>query len=142
MIDGVGVAAEQDENGGWGVMSQNAWMRGSFALFRMDEGSTMRIRLKMERPAWFNVVLVARSAAAASTSTRTYVYQDDAWWQGLEPGEWRTIEMDLGEPLGINPSRGDQNSPEGWVCFALVVSSQQHDRGMVVERIWVSGEGP
>jgi ferric-dicitrate binding protein FerR (iron transport regulator) len=119
------------------IATENAWSAGDYALFRVEEDSVLKIRLRMDHPGWLNFIVNYRSSEHGSTDVATCVYQDPLVPENLKPGEWRTVEVPLAKPLRIGKHPGSyEGVPVGWSCFSVAVSAAQEKRGLVIERIW------
>ena len=126
------------ENGINGIALENVWTGGDYAYFKLGENSKLKIRLKMDQPSWLNFFVLYRSPDYSFARPQTCLYQDEEWWKGLNPGEWRTIEIPLTNPKFTEEDiLMRDNVPIGWYSFALFMSSGQETRGLVIEKMWI-----
>ncbi|MHB8900506.1 MAG: FecR domain-containing protein [Thermoguttaceae bacterium] len=121
------------------ITSPREWTRG---LFRIAEDSTLHFTYKMERPGWFHIMMGARSSGFTPLHVGNYEGQD-ARWSKVPPGQWQTASIPLasfrktvrsglaGERAGNRPRAGD-------VAYLLWLNTAGIDRGLVIDRIWIS----
>jgi len=133
----IGARAAPGEASAERIVTQNAWALADYGLFRVEKASVMKMRLKMDTPQWFNLVVVYRSPEPGSSEAATCLYQDPSWWEGLEPGEWHTVEAPLLKPKKMGEYLGDlEEVPLNWLGFMISVGAGDENRGLVIERIW------
>ena len=141
---GVEIDASRTDQGYHAITTPNAWYAGSYGHFQASRDSYLHLTFKMERPQWFHLITCTRTAPHAvktTAPTANFIYQDESWWKDLQPGEWRTISIPLAE--GRRP--GSSTHPEilnaeGRVVYNLLISTNEFDRGLTLQRIWVDHE--
>lgn len=103
-------------------------------LFAVHADSHFHFTFKMENPNWINVFLIGFNADGSHSSN--YLFNDLQY----RPGVWRTVSIPLShfkrlKADGRQPWRDDV---PGLVLF----SSPGADRGLVIDRMWVTRGGP
>jgi len=126
-----------------GIVTNHDWTRG---LFQVHKDSCLTLTYKLERPGWVQVFLGTRQADLASASGAN-VYLLEPWeaaagerWWDIPAGTWYTARIPLAGFFKVS----DRNSgiTPGDVGFGLTFSSQEHDRGLVIDRISIEPTGP
>lgn len=133
----IGARGKANHYGAAEVLStKNAWRSGDYALFRAEQDTVLKVRLKMDNPQWLNFIVNFRSSKPGSTDTVTCLYQDPAVAK-LAAGQWHTVELPLAKPKLHGDYFGEPNGlPVGWSCFSVSVSAGDERRGLVVEKMW------
>lgn len=117
------------------ITTQSRWTDG---LFAVHDDTHLHITLKMQSPGWFNILLLTRTADGdPPTFAGNYIFDRPVWFG--KPGAWGTVSIPLSEfrPLPPAPA-GFKNA----VPFQVLLSSPDKDRGLVVDRIWITRGGP
>lgn len=136
--------AERSQQGYHSIQAPNAWDAGSYGHFQASPQSHLHLTFKMDRPEWFHIITCTRTPPHAEDSaepTANFIYQDASWWKDLQPGEWRTVSIPL-----ANGRRPGRDTPQGIthaanrVIYTLLISTNEHDRGLTVKRIWVDDQ--
>jgi ferric-dicitrate binding protein FerR (iron transport regulator) len=125
-----------------GIASSKGWITGLFAI---HDDSTLHFTFKMDRPGWMQVLLVTRSSDLKSPKITVYsvsprtLGSDRGWWD-VPSGTWQTAHI----PLAGFKRLPDIGPPPATdvVPFQIVFSSQDRDRGFVIDRMWVSRGQP
>ncbi len=108
------------------------WNHG---LFTIRRDRYFNFTCRMERPGWFNVLLVPRSADKMEPlSNLIWVHQGK-----LPAGEWRTVSVPLSE-FRLIKIRGRAYPDDGSICYGFGFGSGAEDRRLVIDRIWISTE--
>ena len=130
------------------LQSNNAWSDG---LFRVHDDTYLNFRIKMDRPEWYQLFVCLRDdryRTPGDFPNREYQEAIDA--KAIAPGEWRTVSVPLSQlrrpvseftPLQDIPpyhSLPIDPPPAGSTVFGLLFSTQLEDRGLAVDRIWVT----
>lgn len=117
---------------------RDAWVEGLFAI---EENSHLHVTLKMERPDWLNVFMSSRTNDETSPRWALHNFNEVPYWPP-KPGQWSTITIPLKEFRTKRSGVFQPESPSaGDVVYALSISAPEPDRGLVVDRIWVTPEG-
>ncbi len=118
----------------YNIASNEAWMQG---LFVVRKGSHLHITFKMENPQWINLLIVTRTSDRHDPHySGNYLFKDVPW---VAAGQWRTLTVPLADFERIH--RGDVPI-EDVVPYKLVLFSEGRDRGLVVDRMWITPDGP
>lgn len=121
------------------IATSDEWVNG---LFDIREKTHLHVTLKMETPNWLNVFFSARDADATKPSWALHIFNEIPFWK-QKPGEWRTITIPLSKFRRKRDGVFRQESPKiGDVAYELSISCTEDDRGLVVDRIWITHEGP
>jgi hypothetical protein len=130
-------AAGRDAEGLFEVASPEMWHQGLFA-FRPD--THLHLTYQMTRPGWVNVFVCARGPDPNGPHVGNYLFNDDGFYRDLRPGRWRTVSVPLAR-LRRAGMRDDKPPAADEVPY-LVLFSSQGDRGLVIDRVWVTRGGP
>jgi ferric-dicitrate binding protein FerR (iron transport regulator) len=130
------VAAVRADHGKYGIhyeiATPESWSRGLFAI---HDASHLHFTYKIERPDWLNVFIIVREPNGPFAGNYLFkpVFRRPA-------GRWQTITIPLTEFKKAGSEKGE-SLPTHLVPF-LVLFSSNNDRGLVMDRIWVSRGGP
>lgn len=129
------VLDESEDNGGFHrISSQESWLRG---LFVIRKTSHLHLTFKIDNPKWMNVLLVTRTSDPHEPHfSGNYLFRD---FPSLTPGRWQTLSIPLAQFQRIHA--GDV-PVEDVVPYKLTFFSDGKDRGLVIDRIWVTPDGP
>lgn len=129
------VPTEVDDIGSiYNISSSEAWLQGLFAIGKRTH---IHVTFKMERPKWINLLIVTRTSDRHDPHySGNYLFKDVPW---VEAGQWRTLTVPLARFERIH--RGDVPIEEV-VPYKLGLFSDAPDRGLVVDRIWITADGP
>ncbi len=142
------------DTGFYAITSPNLWSEGQF---RVGRNAHLQFRVKMEKPEWYQVLLVIRDGGFRSSGFRcgVYEYQEPNTMEGamkhLPPNQWRTIRVPLSSFTRTNPRKYpsietpfDQRPSDppaiDDVVYTVIFSSQSEDRGLVIDDISVTVE--
>jgi ferric-dicitrate binding protein FerR (iron transport regulator) len=119
------------------IVTPEAWHQGLFA-FHPD--SHLHVTYKIGRPQWVNVFVIARSAGPNGKHVGNYLFNEPEFFAPGRVGKWQTVTIPLGKlrRAGMN----DDVVPSPDQVPYLVVFSSQGDRGLVIDRVWVTRGGP
>jgi len=121
--------------GSTGIATAAAWTHG---LFAVHEDTHLHFTLKMRDPGWFNILLLTRTAGdGPPTFAGNYIFDKPIW--SKRPDAWSTVTIPLSQFRPLAPA------PEGFadvLPFQLLFSSPERDRGLVIDRVWVTRGGP
>jgi ferric-dicitrate binding protein FerR (iron transport regulator) len=119
------------------IASPEAWQTGLFA-FHPD--SHLHVTYTMDRPDWVNVFVCARGPDPAGPHVGNYLFNEPEFHTGARPGRWRTAVIPLAT-LRRAGTTGDARPGADEVPY-LVLFSSDGDRGLVIDRVWVTRGGP
>ncbi|MCA9068478.1 MAG: FecR domain-containing protein [Planctomycetaceae bacterium] len=114
-------------------------------LFRIESDSYLNFTYKLERPGWFNLFIGVRNNELGQTLPGNYAHKQPSWWK-IPPGEWRTVSVPISEFHRVIP--GDFKGPDeirpraGDAVNIIWFSTPEKDRGMTVDRVWVTRGKP
>jgi ferric-dicitrate binding protein FerR (iron transport regulator) len=148
----------QKEGTLYGIKTPKAWTTG---LFTLCGGSHLHFTYRLDKPDWFQVFLSTRTGshvgeslresqsrlgetrprAAARPKVATYRFKNELLWWPLKPGQWRTASVPLAA-FGRVSDFSEQPPAEGELPFELLFSSKENDLSLVIDRIWVTPDGP
>jgi hypothetical protein len=130
------------------VRSHELWANG---LVRVRADSQLTYRIKMDRPQWYQVFLCVRADPIKDNVwSWNYEYQEaNTSWDDIELGAWREVvvplknfkSLDYKEPPGhFEPFalRGGEPPPEDGLVVWILFTTQNQDRGMVIDDIAIS----
>jgi hypothetical protein len=137
-----GIRAVREEGTGqivYIIACREEWVEG---LFSVHEDSHLHITMKMEKPDWLNVFLSTRGSDATNPTWALHNFNEVPFWPPKR-GQWRTVTI----PLSKFRRKRDgefRNEPPlvGEVAYTVNISATEPDRGLVVDRIWVTRGGP
>jgi hypothetical protein len=136
-------ADPQESELSYGIVTTHNWARG---LFAVQETSCLNITYKLDRPGWVQIFFGTRNAdLALATGANVYLLEpwdaaeSERWWD-VAAGKWHTVSIPLSKFFKVT-NRDAQATP-GEICFGFTFSSQEHDRGLVIDKIWVTPDGP
>lgn len=142
------IRAEYDRNDGYyTIIAPNAWSDGHF---RIEEDTYLNFRIKMDRPEWYQVILCVRNDMFSAPNGHPYhEYQEAIDFNQISPGEWRTVSVPLSafrltQRESVEPflERPVIAPPPGSTAFLFLFSTQTKDRGLEIEKIWVTRGRP
>lgn len=121
------------------IACRDEWVNG---LFQIQEGTHLHITLKMDRPNWLNVFFSTRDADSTKPTWALHIFNEVPFWKH-KPGEWWTLTIPLKEFRRKRDGVFHEEPPlVGEVAYSLSLSSTEDDRGLVIDRIWVTRDGP
>jgi ferric-dicitrate binding protein FerR (iron transport regulator) len=119
------------------IASPEAWQRGLFA-FHAD--SHLHVTYKIEQPRWVNVFVIARGAGPSGKHVGNYLFNEPGFHAPDRVGKWQTVTIPLAKLRRAGTNSPAAPGPDE-VPY-LVVFSSQGDRGLVIDRVWVTRGGP
>jgi len=124
------------------VTTHKAWTSG---LFRIEQDTFLNFTYRLQRPGWFHVFLSVRPGDLNRPHYGNYEYQDKSSWT-VPPGQWRTVSVPLSKFRKVTRPRFE-DAPAippriGDVAYVVIFSSHKHDRGLVIDRMWVTRGRP
>jgi hypothetical protein len=132
-----GVAAVRADQGKHGIhyeiAAPESWSRGLFAI---HDDSHLHFTYMMERPNWLNVFIIVREPNGPFAGN--YLFNEPVF-RGAA-GKWRTITIPLTEFKKAGSEKGEPLL-DHLIPF-LVLFSSDNDRGLVIDRMWVTRGGP
>jgi hypothetical protein len=114
------------------------WTRG---LWEIHEDSQLSITYKMIDPGWFQIMMGVRSNDLDPSYVGNYELQS-SYWTKAAANEWRTVSVPLSafrkNRRATEYSALPAESPRsGDLVTLLWFSTGDHDRGLVIDRIWI-----
>jgi hypothetical protein len=128
------VAVDQREAG---IFFEVSVPRAQQPLFAVHPNSHFHFSFRMDRPDWLNIFLIALCHDGSHSSN--YLFNDLAFFPP-EPGKWRTASIPV-----ASFKRLYRDGVEPWkteVPSLVIFSAPAPDRGLVVDRVWVTRGGP
>ncbi|MEQ8784993.1 MAG: FecR family protein [Pirellulaceae bacterium] len=130
------VEVESDQGRRSQIVSQEAWTHGLFAAHR---DSHLHFTLKMQQSGWFNILILTKTADGDSPAfAGNYIFDQPVWFD-RRPGAWGTVTIPLSKFRPLPPS---PDAIESVVPIQILFSSPDQDRGLVIDRVWVTRGGP
>ena len=121
------------------LRSRDDWVQGHFAI---HEDSHLHITYKMERPNWLNIFFTTRGSDPTNPSWTLHIF-NQLPFVPPKPDQWQTATIPLKK---FRRKRDDVFHDEppvlGDVVTEISISSTDPDRGLVVDRMWVTRGGP
>jgi hypothetical protein len=132
-VQAVAVASKQGTP--FEIATAEQW---TYGLFSVHDDSHLHVTFKMQNPDWFNILILTKTADAdPPLFAGNYIFDEPGWWP-QEPGAWRTVTIPLKRFRPLPPSRASfQNA----IPIQVLFSSPEADRGLVIDRIWVTRGG-
>jgi hypothetical protein len=91
----------------------------------------------MEDPSWMNLFISTRTSDPNELRfSGNYLFKE---FPTIAPGQWMTVSIPLAAFKPLDPGEGPM---ERVTPFQLIFSSTAPDRGLVIDRIWVTPDGP
>lgn len=118
------------------IATQAQWTSG---LFAVGESTHLHITMKMKSPGWFNIFILTKTADETSPAFAGNYLFDQPVWSTQPADEWGTISIPLSMFRPLPPGRDGFKDA---VPFQLLFSSPDRDRGLVIDRIRVTSDGP
>lgn len=116
------------------IATQSNWTRG---LFAVHDDTHLHFTFKMRDPGWFNILLLTRSIDEdPPTFAGNHIF-DRPLWDG-EPDQWAVATLPLSAFRRLPTATDD--FPDA-IPFQLMFSSPDRDRGLTIDRIWVTRGG-
>ena len=115
------------------IRSHKPWTRG---LMRLLPDSVMTVRYRADRGGRGQACLCVRTERTTKASTG--VLEWNGRYEGCEPGEWKTLEVRIGDMLN-NKEAPTFSAP--WVGFLLIFNTYAEDIGLRVADFRVSRPG-
>ena len=121
------------------IAARDEWLEG---LFAVHGDSHLHLTMKMERPDWLNVFLATRGGDPAKPTWTLHNFNEVPFWPP-KAGEWRTITIPLSQFRRKRDGVFHNEPPTiGEVAYSLSISATEPDRGLVIDRMWVTRGGP
>ena len=121
------------------LATHDAWYEG---LFAVHDDTHVHFTFRMDKPGWVNVFIHTRNDGSDGSPldhAMNYLFNDLRFWDA-EPGAWRTVSIPVRQFRPMSAVRGEPF--EGHVPFMMLFSTPVEDRGLVVDRLWVTRGGP
>ena len=118
------------------IVTPEAWQQGLFA-FHPD--SHLHVTYTIGEAKWVNVFVIARGAGPTGAHAGNYLFTDNEFFAPGRVGKWQTVTIPLAK-LRRAGANSDAAPGPNEVPY-LVVLSSQGDRGLVIDRIWVTRGG-
>jgi hypothetical protein len=92
----------------------------------------------MQQPNWINIIVSARTRDGDPPAfASNYLFEIP--WHATEPGKWYTLSVPFSEFKRLS---GGKNALTSEVPFQVLFNSTAPDRGLVLDRVWVTRGGP
>jgi hypothetical protein len=128
------VLEEREDGTFYLIRSNEAWVRG---LFAVRKESHLHVTYKMENPDWINVLLVTRTSNPHNPQhSGNYLFNEVPL---AAPGQWQTLSIPLAKFKRIHAG---EELLDRVVPYLLTFSAPAPDRGLVIDRVWVTPDGP
>lgn len=122
------------KGGVWYKLTSNKdWTNGLFAI---HDDSWLHVRFRIDKPGFFHTLVVARDRDAARRTC--VVLEDNRSWAKRDPRRWYTIHVPFAE---FRPTVPGVQIEKPLVAFLVSLDCQQVDRGLTIDRLWVT-RGP
>jgi hypothetical protein len=113
------------------IRSQNAWTAG---LFQVHDDTWLHVQFRLDRPGFFQLLAVARRTDNL-TGQLGVVLEAPHFWQRQEAGVWHTASVPFNK---FRRTKGSAPIEGPLSVFQLIFDSAAIDRGLMIERIWVT----
>jgi ferric-dicitrate binding protein FerR (iron transport regulator) len=122
------------EGANYSVGSSEQWLQG---LFAVQKNSHIHFTFKTEKQGWINIFIVTRTSGSDDARfSGNYLLRD---FPKTGSGQWETVSIPLDKFKRIH--RGMESLREV-VPFKLLFVFDAPDRGLVIDRVWVTPDGP
>ena len=122
------------------VQAPENWTLG---LFTVEATTHVHVTFKMSRPDWLNVFSQVRSS---NFETSNLMLCNSAPFMRAKPDTWYTMTLPIQKwrrkQKQTTEFSDGQPPVAGEVIYGLSISSVGKERGLVVDRIWVTTDGP
>ncbi len=121
----------------YSIVTPHAWMDG---LFVVHPDSHLNVIYKMDQPKWINIFFITRTDSPQDPTTFLHKFgslptpKRHAWYTASIP--LSRFQRWTGERFGDDPPG------IGELAFAMSWTAPDLDRGLVIDRVWVSRGGP
>jgi hypothetical protein len=117
------------------VNTPERWQEGWFAV---HEDSHLHVTFKMDKPGWLNFFIACRRLEGGGPSSINYLFDGLRFWE-RRAGRWYTVSIPLSKfkRLANVPEKPFENQ----LPYMLMFSALEPDRGLVIDRIWVTRGG-
>jgi ferric-dicitrate binding protein FerR (iron transport regulator) len=120
----------------YSIVTGSAWTQG---LFAVHEDTHLHFTFRMQNPRWFNVLLSTRTSTGDPPVFASNYIFDEVPWEKAEPLAWYTLSIPLAQFKRLS---GGKQKFAGEVPFQVILSSEEPDRGLTIDRMWVTRGGP
>ena len=104
----------------------------------VHEDSHLHFTYKMQKPGRVNIFVLTRTEDERPAFSSNYQFDKHQWWSP-NAGEWRTVTIPLAKFRRLSPGRAPIRRV---IPFQVLFSSPEGDRGLVIDRMWVTRGGP
>ena len=124
------------------VKTHKAWTRG---LFCIKEDTYLNFTYKLEEPQWFHLFISVRPDDLSQPHFGIYECRDEDW-RKVPAGQWRTASVPVAEFRRV-PKADFKDTPDfhprfGDVAYMVIFRTPAKDRGLVIDRVWVTRGEP
>jgi hypothetical protein len=128
------VTAAVTEGKAGNIRANDQYAKGHFTI---ADDLYFNYRIRMTRPQWYQVFLCAKTPGPGGAS-QNFIAKPKAG----AAGEWQVVSLPMSEFKGVGKGDHVGKSPvAGQVCWSYFFDTQGHDRGLAIDRIWVT-KGP
>ena len=117
------------------IGTAESWQDGHFAI---HPDSHLHFTFKIANPAWVNVFVICRRFEASGPHSINYLFDELRFWDS--PNQWRTVTIPVSRFKRLANVPGEPF--ENQVPYMLLFSAEAPDRGLVIDRVWVTRGGP
>lgn len=118
------------------ITSDQMWVRGHFTV---ADDLYFNYRIRMTSPGWYQIFLSVKDSGTAGTTRR---YEAKPTTRGIIPGQWTVVSVPITEFKGTKGEHSGQPPQAGQVCETYFFATQGNDRGISIDRIWVTKGAP
>lgn len=114
-------------------------------LFHVRDDTYLNFTYKLDRPGWFNLFAVVRHRDGSRQQTGNFAYQEASWWQ-IPASQWHTVSIPMTRFHKVLPGRATDGSmtfaQPGDAVNSIWFSTPKKDRGLTIDRVWVTRGKP
>jgi|GEM_PF-3447932 hypothetical protein len=121
------------------IQSPQRWMNG---LYEVHSDSHLNMIYRIDRPGWVNIFMITRNNDQENPRITLNLF-NSLPVPGDSAGEWRRATIPIAAfHRKVNGKFTDKPPQAGDLCFGMMWSWFEPDRGLVIDRVWVSRGGP
>jgi len=117
------------------VVSTEEWAHG---LFMAHDDSHLHLTFRVQNPGWLNIIISTRTQGDAPRFASNYLFGDFPG-RSVKSGTWHTVTVPLAMFKRLS---GGVATLKDEVPFQVIVGAPAPDRGLAIDRIWVTRGGP
>jgi len=121
----------------YGVATPHPWVEG---LFVVQADTHLHVTYRMEQPEWVNLFFITRTSDPGVPRTFLHKFSE---LPAAGAGRWLTVTIPLRSFQRKSELGFEDVPPEvGELVFGMSCNSPGPDRGLVIDRLWVTPDGP